>query len=159
MSKRGRRSSIKEQQELERLRAKIQSTRRFGVFSTTGKVLCEALRTCRVILPFLFAWLAIRDWPQHRVEADLQADLNANVSVESQTLAELFGGFLNEYSLYVLLALLALSGIAYGRYQGKLRRDDVQRLSAYKERYESLMDPQRSSSRLTARGETRPEDE
>src|SRR5262249_25971620 len=129
MSKRGRRFASREQQELERLRAQVQSIRRFGVFSTTGKVLCEGLRTCRVILPFLFAWLAVRDWPQHRIEADLKAELDASVAVESQTLAEILETFLNEFSLYVLLAVLAFSGIVYGRHQAKLRRDDVQRLS------------------------------
>ncbi|MBL8271208.1 hypothetical protein [Steroidobacter sp.] len=159
MAKQGRRSAISGQQELQRLRAQLQSMRRFGVFSTTGKVLCEGLRTCRVILPFLFAWLAIRDWPEHRIEADLQAGLNANVTVESQTLTDMLGEFLGEYSLFGLLVLLAFCGVAYGRYQSKLRRDDVQRLSAYKEKYELLRDPRRSSSRLTSRGETRPEDE
>ena len=71
----------------------------------------------------------------------------------------MLAGLFSEYSLYALLVVLAFCGVAYGRYQGKLRRDDVQRLSEYKQKYESLKDPRRSSSRLTVRGETRPEDE
>jgi hypothetical protein len=160
VSKTGRRRSRQgDQQELERLRAEVKSFKRFGFFSTTGKVLCEAARASRTVLPFLFIWLCIRDWPQHTLSADLKADLKGNVGVESETLSEALTSVLSEYTLFGSVTLLAVFAIGYGKYQAKLRRDDVEQLSRYKEKYEKSVDPARSSSRLTERGDTRPEDE
>jgi hypothetical protein len=49
-------------------------------------------------------------------------------------------------------------GIVYGVQQSKLRRRVVERLNPYKEKYETLIDPGRKSSKLTTTGDTRPED-
>lgn len=57
-----------------------------------------------------------------------------------------------------LLIVFGIGGIIYGRCQARLRRDTVQRLHPYQEKYEQLVDSTRTSSRLTSRGETRPED-
>jgi hypothetical protein len=51
------------------------------------------------------------------------------------------------------------TGIAYGTYQRKLRRDNIERLTKRTHELERRLDPKRSSSGLTARGETPPEDE
>lgn len=75
------------------------------------------------------------------------ADLSASLKFET----------LSEWTWPALVAF-GLGGIAYGRRQAKLRRDAVERLHPYKERHEKSIDPNRASSRLTARGETRPED-
>lgn len=55
--------------------------------------------------------------------------------------------------------LLGFGGTFYGVQQRKLRRDTVERLQARITRFEREKDPKRSSSSLTPRGETRPEDE
>lgn len=160
MSKTARRRSRQgDQQELERLRAQVKSFKRHGVFSTTGKVLSEAVRASRTVLPFFFIWLCIRDWPKHTLSADLKADLKGNVALESETLSEVLTSFLSEYTFGVAMALIAVVALGYGHFQAKLRRDDVELLSRYKEKYEKSVDPARSSSRLTKRGDTRPEDE
>lgn len=60
----------------------------------------------------------------------------------SETFSYIFGG----------------GGILYGQRQRKLRKDKVQELSLKKEQLEKIIDTQRSSSRLTSRGNTSPED-
>jgi len=54
--------------------------------------------------------------------------------------------------------LFGLGGIGYGVRQRKLRRDNIEESSQRIEHLEKVIDPGRSSSRLTRRGETRPED-
>jgi hypothetical protein len=49
-------------------------------------------------------------------------------------------------------------GVFYGYRQRKLRRDTAERLQTRIKDYELKLDPKRSSSRLTIRGDTRPED-
>jgi hypothetical protein len=51
-----------------------------------------------------------------------------------------------------------LSGIGYGWRQRKLRRDAVERLAERVARRERELDPRRTSSKLTVRGDTSPED-
>ena len=55
--------------------------------------------------------------------------------------------------------IFGLGGIGYGLRNRKLRKDQLERMARRVKELESQIDPRRSSSRLTARGETRPEDE
>jgi hypothetical protein len=50
-------------------------------------------------------------------------------------------------------------GIAYGARQRKLRGDTIQKMGKRIKELETAVDPNRSSSGLTERGHTRPEDE
>lgn len=54
--------------------------------------------------------------------------------------------------------VLAVFAAGYGLRQNKLRKDTVERLHARIKSLETEIDPGRSSSKLTNRGETRPED-
>ena len=58
----------------------------------------------------------------------------------------------------VLAILFAVSAIAYGRRQAKLRRDAILRLSPFEQMYERIVDPGRTTSGITPSGETRDED-
>ena len=53
----------------------------------------------------------------------------------------------------------ALCGVGYGLGQRRLRKDTIERLQSRIQRLETEIDPDRSTSSLTTRGETRPEDE
>jgi hypothetical protein len=55
--------------------------------------------------------------------------------------------------------LLSGGSVAYGWHQRKLRKDTVERLQERIQKFERQIDGKRTSSRLTARGNTRPEDE
>lgn len=50
-------------------------------------------------------------------------------------------------------------GIYYGYKQKKLRKDTVERLQSRIQVFEKYIDDRRSSSKLTSKGNTRPEDE
>ena len=53
---------------------------------------------------------------------------------------------------------VGIAGFVYGRGQRKLRRDTIARLNGRIQDLEKSIDPGRTSSQLTERGETRPED-
>jgi hypothetical protein len=53
---------------------------------------------------------------------------------------------------------VGIAGFGYGLRQRKLRRDTIARLSGRIQYLEKVIDPGRTSSKLTERGETRPED-
>ena len=75
------------------------------------------------------------------------------------TLADIGIDFLGKVEVTVALAWsFGGAGCIYGWYQRKLRRDTVQRLQKRIQYLESNMDKMRSSSKLTARGDSRPED-
>lgn len=50
------------------------------------------------------------------------------------------------------------SGLAYGGYQRQLRKKTIERLQGRIQTLEKCLDQRRSSSKLTTRGSTRPED-
>lgn len=54
--------------------------------------------------------------------------------------------------------IFGASGVGYGWRQRKLRRDTIERLSGRQQALEKGIDPKRSSSELTTRGDTNPED-
>jgi len=54
--------------------------------------------------------------------------------------------------------ILALAALLYGHYQRKLRKDVIERMHRYQAAYERERDPNRTSSKLTPRGDTRKED-
>jgi hypothetical protein len=55
--------------------------------------------------------------------------------------------------------VLGIGSASYGLFQNKLRKDVVQRLQGRIQQLERQRDPRRSSSELTPRGDTRPEDQ
>jgi len=59
----------------------------------------------------------------------------------------------------VLGLVVGVGGILFGRRERRLRQNVIADLSPYQQKLESMLDPQRSSSRLTPRGETNPGDE
>ncbi len=55
--------------------------------------------------------------------------------------------------------VLAAGTISYGKRQARLRKDTVEEMHKYQLEYERSLDPNRTSSNLTKRGDTRPGDE
>jgi hypothetical protein len=88
-----------------------------------------------------FGYLSIRALAGQHTVADIGIRVLGNLQV-SEAVAWIFGG----------------SGIVYGWRQRKLRRDKVERLQGRVRALETERDPNRSSSGLTPRGETHPED-
>jgi hypothetical protein len=141
-----------------KLRGQVAQLRRSGAFSSVAKVFGDFFRAAMVTLPFFFIWLCVHDLAGKRTDANIDARVQGDVRVESDSLTELLKDILTEKTLGFLLAALGAGGVLYGRAQHKLRRDDIQMMQPYKEKYEKLIDDKRSSSRLTKRGDTRSED-
>ena len=76
-----------------------------------------------------------------------------------ETIANIGMSFLGDVRISEALAWLLAGGTTlYGLSQRKLRKDTVERLQGRIHRHEVLQDPKRSSSKLTPRGDTPPED-
>ena len=76
-----------------------------------------------------------------------------------RTLAWIGVHFLAQVKVTVVLAwVVGVAGVLYGARQRKLRRDVIARLSGRIQELERSIDSRRTSSKLTVRGETRPED-
>jgi hypothetical protein len=76
------------------------------------------------------------------------------------TLADIGIRFVGDLKLSEAAAyIFGVGGVGYGWKQRNLRRDSLQHLHPRAQKYEESIDPARSSSRLTPRGDTRPEDD
>jgi hypothetical protein len=75
------------------------------------------------------------------------------------TFAQVGIAFLTEFKVTEVLAYgFGAGGISYGLCERTLRRRNIARLTARPRELEENRDPKRSSSKLTPKGTTRPED-
>ena len=75
------------------------------------------------------------------------------------TFAQIGVSFLGDMRISEGLAyLFGAGGVVYGVKRHRLHGDNVQRMAGRLAELEKQIDPKRSSSRLTPRGKTRPED-
>jgi hypothetical protein len=65
----------------------------------------------------------------------------------------------NQNILSFFATLLGIFGVGYGMQQNRLRKDVIERIEKKNAALERHIDPARSSSMLTSRGDTRVEDE
>lgn len=100
-----------------------------------------AIRYGVFLLVAYFIYLSVNRLAGRYTVADIGLRLLANLRI-SETLGWSTG----------------LGGILYGWRQRKLRRDKTEYLQNRIKELESMLDPKRSSSRLTPRGTTNPED-
>ncbi len=76
------------------------------------------------------------------------------------TLAQIGISFLGNLTLSQSLAyIFGTGGVIYGYGEHKLRQRTIRRLGPKRKELEVSIDPRRTSSRLTEKGETNPEDE
>ncbi|MES9987055.1 MAG: hypothetical protein ABW077_04020 [Candidatus Thiodiazotropha endolucinida] len=89
------------------------------------------------------------------INTELKAEGNLSLNDDSQTERQ-------PSKIPLLLGSLGLAfgliGIGMAKLQNKLRKDTVEKLQERIRSYEKDIDPLRSTSNLTVRGETRPED-
>lgn len=75
------------------------------------------------------------------------------------TMADIGLNILGDIRINEALAWAIAGGSGYLAYkERKLKENTIERLTAQTKKYEQALDPRRSSSRLTSRGKTRPED-
>lgn len=93
-----------------------------------------------------------------KVKAEGALSLNPGQS-KSKTTKEVSKALPTEYIAALSLAIMfGIGGTVYGRKQAKLRKDVIERYHTLIQEAEKIIDPKRSTSQLTYRGDTRPED-
>ena len=106
-----------------------------------GQVLSSLIRWGAIVLIARYGYLSIASLAGQNTLADIGIDLLSNIKVS------------------VALSWVAgAGGLAYGVRQKKVRKDTVERLQGRIKELETGIDPNRSTSNLTHRGDTRPED-
>ncbi len=94
-----------------------------------------------IIVVFYILFLAVKELAGQNTWAKITVNFLSNIKV-SKIIAWIFGG----------------GAIIYGKNQNKLRKDTVEFFEGRIRSLEAQIDPNRSSSKLTQRGDTRPED-
>jgi hypothetical protein len=145
------------EREVDRLKLKLHQARVQGLLQHTSKICGELFRAVRVVGPWAFGWLSVRELAGKVTVANMSA------KVESESLKEAIIELVQKETGWVtacfMLALLAIAGLVYGKRQERLREDTVERLADFRRLFEESLDNKRSSSKITPRGLTRPEDE
>lgn len=108
------------------------------------RVLVQAIKWGAIVACFYVAGAAIEDLAGKVTRADLSAMLSWPSGPH--------------WAIVGLALVFGFGGALYGWRQERLRRDTIERLHWYQKAYEESIDSERSSSRLTTRGETRQED-
>lgn len=127
--------------EVTRVRARNRGQALFEMMRQVGGVIREAIRWGAMVLMTYFLYRATECLAGKTTLASIGWKFMADVKV-SVAIAWIFG----------------VSGVLYGLAQLRLRRKVVQQLSGRLSTYQRELDPKRSSSLLTSRGETREED-
>jgi hypothetical protein len=99
------------------------------------------IRVGGVVACFYFMYRSVEVLAGRTTFAEIGMEFLANVTI-SKAVAWIFGA----------------GGVVYGMRQGALKKSTVARLSSRIEELEQRIDPRRSSSMLTPRGETNPGD-
>lgn len=98
------------------------------------------------------------EWAGKNTTANI--DVKADVSVDINNAADSAAGAVSnlcDQTIYIALFVM-VAAIGYGKAQAILRRRVIERMHPYQEAAEKQIDPERTSSRLTNTGDTRPED-
>ncbi|HFD32861.1 MAG TPA: hypothetical protein ENJ28_09180 [Gammaproteobacteria bacterium] len=123
------------------LEAELRLLRKSRFTEGTVQVLLSLIRWGAIILVARYGYLSIE------------------VLSGKNTLADIGINFLSNIKISVAFSwFVGVGGAVYGLSQRKLRRDTVERLQGRIQMLEKELDPARTSSRLTKRGDTRPED-
>jgi len=123
------------------LQAEVELLKREKAARGWVEVVNNVVKWGGLVLIARYGYLTIDSLAGGRTMADIGIQLFTDIRISS-----------------ALAWVLAGSGIYYGHRQRKLRGDVVERLQRRIRELEERLDPNRSSSRLTPRGETNPED-
>ncbi len=123
------------------LQAELRAVRQYRTVDVIGSVLRDVIRWGAVCLCGYWMYRSVAVLAGRVTLADIGIRVLGSLRV-SEALAWILG----------------VGGVGYGARQRRLRRDTVERLSSRIQILERAIDPKRTSSKLTPRGETPPED-
>lgn len=138
------------------LQAENQRLRDYGFGSNLTKVVRDLIKYGAFVWIVYFVYASIDTLAGKTTFANI--DVNAKGELSSQS--EVERSDVCQYWWYAvpLAGLFGVGGILYGRRQAKLRHDVIEHEHARTLELEARLDPKRTSSDLTPRGDTRPED-
>jgi hypothetical protein len=128
----------------------------------------KIFKTFFIVCGFIYAFHIIgevaKEWSGKDTNANINvladikasADINADKSTNNQIVQKVVPAY--SWLPGILGLIFGVAGISYGRAESKARRDIIERLHPYQEGWEKEQDPNRTTSKLTKRGDTRPED-
>jgi hypothetical protein len=94
-----------------------------------------------IVLIFRYGYLSVEALSGFKTESNIAIKLITDIK-------------LNQWLAYVI----GVGGFVYGGSQNRLKKTTVERLQARIQAFEKQIDPKRSTSKLTSKGETHPED-
>lgn len=106
-----------------------------------GQVLSSLIRWGAIVLIARYAYLSIASLAGQNTLADIGINFLSNIKVSG-----------------ALAGATGVGGLIYGERQRKLRKNTIERLQGRIRELETEIDPNRSTSNLTHRGDTRPDD-
>ena len=136
------------QEEINRLQEVNRSLRRSGFGTNLAKVLNSLIKWGSLVWLGLFAKDVLIEWAGKVTIA--------NVSVRGALGEQNSDGSCGWLLLFALIVVLI--AIAYGAYQSRLRKTLIERLTGRQIELEKKIDQNRTSSGITPKGKTRPED-
>lgn len=121
------------------LRAEIKYLKRGRLSDNIYRIGSEFVRWSGLVCIFYFIFQTVRTLAGQTTTANISFLSDVRIS---EAAAWIFGA----------------GGIVYGSRQNKLRKDTIEQFQGRLTVYEQRLDPGRTSSKLTQRGETNPED-
>ncbi len=143
------------------LRAEINFIKKHGIGNNITKIARDLIKYVCLFGCCYFAYLSIDSLSGKDTSADITVKAEGNFSLNNKKNTEKrIEKTTDIKAATVTLALLfGLGGILYGRKQAKLRKDLIERYHPIMQEAERAKDVNRSTSKLTMRGDTRPEDQ
>ena len=140
------------------LRAELRMLRTHGIGNNITKVIRDLIKYGCLLGISYFAYSSIDSLSGATTQANINIKAEGSVNLGTGE-KDISIGLPEWYKGTLFLALIfGVGGIAYGRIQAKLRKDVIQRYHPTMQEAERRVDNMRSSSELTERGDTRPED-
>ena len=134
------------------LQAELAALKRHCIGDNVTKVVTTLIKYGVFLGIAYYGWRSIDSLAGKNTTADISVNGSAGLDIPGTSIL----------AWPVLAAVLGIAiggaGLLYGHHQRKLRGDTVERLQDRIKELESAIDPNRSSSNLTARGETNPDD-
>lgn len=123
------------------LEVELRILKQSRIAENVTQVFLHLIRWGGIVLVVRYMYLAIDSLSGKDTNTDILINFLSNITISNW-----------------LAWLVGILGVLYGLRQKKLRKDTTERLQDRNISFEVQVDPERTTSTLTARGDTRPED-
>lgn len=145
------------------LQTELRLLRAHGIGNNVTKILRDTIMWGAILGITYFTYLSIDSLSGKTTQANIDikatGSLALNEKQKPKKAVTVTDEILTLHKTVLTLALIfGVGGIAYARKQAKLRKDVIERYHPLIQEAEKIIDNKRSTSQLTHRGDTRPED-